>query len=79
MRWSFEWDATPARHRILVRATDTTGATQPDEVAWNDLGYDYDGVVAHPVTVHALAKRKVSAQDGNPVLLGVGSNGGSRG
>jgi DMSO/TMAO reductase YedYZ molybdopterin-dependent catalytic subunit len=27
-QWVYEWDATPGRHRIRVRATDGTGAVQ---------------------------------------------------
>jgi DMSO/TMAO reductase YedYZ molybdopterin-dependent catalytic subunit len=32
-QWLIDWDATPGRHVLQVRATDTTGATQTDEVA----------------------------------------------
>lgn len=31
-QWVFEWDATPGQHRLQVRATDTTGETQTEEV-----------------------------------------------
>jgi DMSO/TMAO reductase YedYZ molybdopterin-dependent catalytic subunit len=30
-QWSLEWDATPGTHQLRVRATDATGATQPEE------------------------------------------------
>ena len=30
---------------------DETGDARPDAVGWNDLGYLYDGVVGHPVSV----------------------------
>jgi DMSO/TMAO reductase YedYZ molybdopterin-dependent catalytic subunit len=30
-QWVHEWDATPGRHNLAVRATDGTGATQPEE------------------------------------------------
>ncbi len=30
-QWMWEWDATPGRHTITVRATDSTGETQPEE------------------------------------------------
>jgi len=30
-QWVYEWDATPGRHTITTRATDGTGATQPEE------------------------------------------------
>lgn len=29
-QWVLEWDATPGRHLLEVRATDATGATQPE-------------------------------------------------
>jgi len=29
-QWLFEWDATPGIHRLRVRATDRSGATQPE-------------------------------------------------
>ncbi len=38
--WSFAWDAQGSgRHVIRARATDATGATQPDSPEWNRLGY----------------------------------------
>jgi len=30
-QWVYEWDATPGRHRIQVRATDGAGDTQPEQ------------------------------------------------
>jgi DMSO/TMAO reductase YedYZ molybdopterin-dependent catalytic subunit len=30
-QWSWRWDATPGEHELVVRATDTTGETQPAE------------------------------------------------
>jgi DMSO/TMAO reductase YedYZ molybdopterin-dependent catalytic subunit len=32
-QWSWRWEATPGEHRLMVRATDATGATQPPEVS----------------------------------------------
>ena len=32
-QWRIDWDAPSGRHKIQVRATDKTGATQTDEVA----------------------------------------------
>ncbi len=29
-QWVLDWDATPGRHTLEVRATDATGATQPE-------------------------------------------------
>ncbi|MGH8896848.1 MAG: sulfite oxidase [Egibacteraceae bacterium] len=51
-RWSFTWDAPPpGEHTIRVRATDDRGNTQPDHVPFNEMGYLYGAVVAHPVNV----------------------------
>lgn len=51
VRWQFVWDAKPGTHELRVRATDERGNTQPDDAAWNELGYLYGGVVAHPAEV----------------------------
>ncbi|MGH3814773.1 MAG: molybdopterin-dependent oxidoreductase [Pseudonocardiaceae bacterium] len=51
VRWSFGWEATPGAHTVSVRATDTRGNVQPDRVPFNEQGYLYGSVVAHPVTV----------------------------
>jgi DMSO/TMAO reductase YedYZ molybdopterin-dependent catalytic subunit len=51
-RWQFPWRPTvPGQYTVKARATDLTGVTQPDETAFNTLGYLFDAVVAHPVTV----------------------------
>ncbi|MGH3981162.1 MAG: sulfite oxidase [Pseudonocardiaceae bacterium] len=50
-RWSFDWDATPGSHTLRTRATDDQGNTQPDSWPFNQQGYLYGAVVAHPVTV----------------------------
>ena len=50
-QWSFEWDATPGEHEVRVKATDDLGNMQPDTMPWNELGYLYDGVVGHPISV----------------------------
>jgi hypothetical protein len=47
----FDWDAPAGEHVIRTRATDGQGNTQPDSVPFNELGYLYNGVVPHPVTV----------------------------
>nr|WP_258545190.1 molybdopterin-dependent oxidoreductase [Micromonospora provocatoris] len=50
-RWTVRWRPTAAgRHVLRARATDSTGARQPDRAAPNDLAYLFDAVVAHPVT-----------------------------
>jgi DMSO/TMAO reductase YedYZ molybdopterin-dependent catalytic subunit len=51
VRWEIDWDATPGEHTLSARATDDRGNRQPDAVPWNSLGYLYNAVVAHPVTV----------------------------
>ncbi|MCZ7437076.1 sulfite oxidase [Micromonospora sp. WMMC241] len=50
-RWTVRW-RPPAvgRHTLRARATDRTGAGQPDRAAPNTLAYLFDAVVAHPVT-----------------------------
>ena len=37
--WSFDWNAEPGEHELLVRATDETGSVQPLEAAWNYGGF----------------------------------------
>jgi hypothetical protein len=32
-QWSFNWDATPGQHKLTVRATDNSGATQTEQMA----------------------------------------------
>jgi hypothetical protein len=36
--WRIDWDATPGRHALLPRATDSKGNTQPLEQPWNAHG-----------------------------------------
>ena len=50
-QWSFDWDATPGSHALRARATDDQGNTPPDTWPFNQQGYLYGAVVAHPVTV----------------------------
>jgi len=35
-QWVVEWDAVPGDHKIYVRATDSTGVTQPSEISAPD-------------------------------------------
>ncbi|MCW3816947.1 sulfite oxidase [Micromonospora sp. DR5-3] len=50
-RWTAVWrPPAPGPWTLRARATDVTGAGQPDQAAHNDLGYLFDGVVRHPVT-----------------------------
>lgn len=51
-RWSVRWPGgRPGEHRLLARATDVAGRTQPDVARFNDAGYFFDAVVRHPVRV----------------------------
>ena len=51
-RWELPWrPRTAGTQTLLARATDRTGATQPDTVPINTGGYLFDGVVRHPVLV----------------------------
>lgn len=52
VRWSAPWtprDTGPVE--LLARATDASGATQPDRTVHNTQGYLFGAVVRHPVTV----------------------------
>jgi DMSO/TMAO reductase YedYZ molybdopterin-dependent catalytic subunit len=52
LRWEIGWrPEAPGPHVLLARATDVTGATQPDVVPHNEQGYLFGGTVRHPVTV----------------------------
>ena len=51
-RWELDWrPPAPGRYELLARATDVRGNTQPDTTPHNTLGYLFDAVVRHPVTV----------------------------
>jgi DMSO/TMAO reductase YedYZ molybdopterin-dependent catalytic subunit len=43
-RWWSDWDATPGRHTLVVRASDARGATQPAVPLWNRGGYGCNSV-----------------------------------
>lgn len=49
--WEVPWRPSGTGPRVLARATDATGAVQPDVAAYNELGYLFGAVVRHPVTV----------------------------
>jgi hypothetical protein len=51
-RWAYSWRPPgPGAYTLRARATDVTGASQPDTVPYNTLGYLFGAVVQHPVTV----------------------------
>lgn len=51
--WSFPWHAEPGDHELACRATDSTGATQPDAPPWNMNGMGNNMVQTISVTVRA--------------------------
>ena len=51
VRFELPWDATPGPARILARATDERGLTQPTTPDWNAKGYQMNAVQAVGVTV----------------------------
>jgi DMSO/TMAO reductase YedYZ molybdopterin-dependent catalytic subunit len=51
-RWEFPWPTPgPGSYTLQARATDSAGLTQPVSATFNTLGYQFDGIVRHPVTV----------------------------
>jgi DMSO/TMAO reductase YedYZ molybdopterin-dependent catalytic subunit len=51
-RWEFDWKPEAPGHYILrSRATDATGATQPDVAPWNELGYGNNAIQPHSIFV----------------------------
>jgi len=53
VRFTISWTAQPGQYRLMSRATDDQGETQPaaEDVPWNQLGLHYNGIVRHPVQV----------------------------
>jgi sulfite oxidase len=51
VQWSAEINVTPQTERLIVRATDSTGQSQPREMPWNAKGYQYNAWHQVPVTV----------------------------
>jgi DMSO/TMAO reductase YedYZ molybdopterin-dependent catalytic subunit len=52
LRWQLPWRPRESgSYELLARATDDTGASQPDVAPYNSLGYLFGAVVRHPVTV----------------------------
>jgi sulfite oxidase len=50
--WSYIWNAPRGDHRILARATDSLGRTQPSTPVWNPGGYLYNAV--DEVNIHVV-------------------------
>ncbi len=52
-RWEYHFDAVPGETAIISKATDEKGNTQYDlsKQQWNQLGYLFGAVVAHPLTI----------------------------
>ena len=48
--WTFEWDATPGDHELVVRATDGTDEVQPIHQPWNLHGHSNNMVQRVQVT-----------------------------
>ena len=51
VKFTFEWDASVGEHRLRTRATDKSGRRQPNTVPFNNGGYLFNAVHAHPVKV----------------------------
>ena len=49
--FELEWEAKAGKYRILTRATDTKGHSQPLEIPFNKEGYLFNQVFPHPVIV----------------------------
>jgi sulfane dehydrogenase subunit SoxC len=49
--WSAEWLAEPGEHELVVRAADDAGNVQPMEAAWNQSGFQNNGVQRLAVVV----------------------------
>jgi DMSO/TMAO reductase YedYZ molybdopterin-dependent catalytic subunit len=52
-RFEYAWDAAPGPTGLLTRASDNRGMTQPGQVPWNQLGYQYNAMQRVWVTVTA--------------------------
>ncbi|HMA34958.1 MAG TPA: sulfite oxidase [Chloroflexia bacterium] len=57
--WTYTWAATPGRHIVRARATDSAGHTQPEIAPWNRLGYVNNAIQALPVDVGVPAARNM--------------------
>lgn len=53
--WDFTWNATPGSYRVMARATDANGTSQPTEQEWNPSGYLWNVIQTVKVDVMPLA------------------------
>lgn len=49
--FEFEWNAPQGKQSLMTRATDKDGNTQPMNMPYNEKGYMFNMVYAHPVTI----------------------------
>ena len=59
--WTWAWDAEPGEHELCVRATDSTGRSQPDEPEWNYDGFCNNAVQRVRVMVRAPLRPATSS------------------
>jgi len=51
-QWQYIWEVVePGGYTLLSRVTDSRGIQQPENAAWNRLGYGNNGVREHAVTI----------------------------
>jgi sulfane dehydrogenase subunit SoxC len=50
-RWEYSWEARPGSVSVSVRATDSAGNVQPNEVPWNKFGYQMNAILTRQLTV----------------------------
>ncbi len=53
--WHYGWTAHSGTHSVRVRATDSSGQTQPEIPPWNKSGYLWNGIEQVDVEVKAHA------------------------
>ena len=49
--WSYDWQAAPGEYKLVARATNEAGATQPLNEEWNPSGYLWNVAQARAVTI----------------------------
>ena len=60
--WSFDWEATPGEHELLVRATDEAGNVQPMDPPWNYGGFMNNMPQRVPVARSLTVRRATAAR-----------------